>query len=780
MDFPQWFSKQHSSIPESSLQAVLTLSAEGATVPFIARYRKERTGNLDEVAIRQVIDANEAWQELLKRKIFVQSEIEKQGKLSEELKAKIASCFDASLIEDIYLPFKQKRKTKAQIAREHGLAPLAENILALGQKSGGSFDPDQLAKAFINEKLPDTATVMQGAQDIIIESLAENIELREFVRTKTFKDAGVISKKGPKAQTPSKYEKYFDYAEGLTSLLTKEASHRYLAMRRGWLEEELVLSVGGRPDNDGGDSGFEAQLLERFTQCSCPAKTSAAEAFLAKAARLALRAFVLPSIASEVHKTLKANADNESIRVFSENVRQVLLASPLGPRPVLAIDPGIRTGCKLVAIDASGKYELSMLLHLQCEREQNSSAQALLALLKAKPESVIAIGNGTAGRETEVFVRGLLKKEGLSQVPVLMVNETGASVYSASDVAREEFPELDVTVRGAISIGRRLQDPLAELVKVDPKSLGVGQYQHDINAVQLKRSLEGVVDSCVNAVGVDVNTASPYLLARVSGIGPGLAKGVVEHRQSKGLFKSRNELKLVPRFSDKVFEQAAGFLRIQESKNPLDKSGVHPERYFALENAAKRLGKELKDLLGDGARQLEKDDELKKELGEFTFRDVLDELAKPGRDPREAFEVFSFREDVSKISDLEEGMQLPGLVTNVTNFGAFVDIGVHQDGLVHVSQLADRFIKNPADVVQPGQKVHVRVVEVDVAKKRISLSMRSQDKSQSPERPIEARPSGATNARPSPAPKAAPTKSSFANNPFAALAGIQTAGKKKT
>jgi uncharacterized protein len=347
-------------------------------------------------------------------------------------------------------------------------------------------------------------------------------------------------------------------------------------------------------------------------------------------------------------------------------------------------------------------------------------------------------------------------------------------------VAREEFPELDVTVRGAISIGRRLQDPLAELVKVDPKSLGVGQYQHDINPVHLKRSLEGVVDSCVNAVGVDVNTASPYLLARVSGIGPGLAKGVVEHRQSKGLFKSRNELKLVARFSEKVFEQAAGFLRIQESKNPLDKSGVHPERYSALENAAKRLGKELKDLLGDGARLLEKDIELKKELGEFTFRDVLDELAKPGRDPREAFEVFSFREDVSKISDLKVGMQLPGLVTNVTNFGAFVDIGVHQDGLVHVSQLADRFIKNPADVVQPGQKVHVRVVEVDVAKKRISLSMRSQDKSQSPERPVEARPSAATNARPNHTPKAAPAKSSFANNPFAALAGIQTAGKKKT
>lgn len=806
MNFQLWYTHKHSAVPAHSIQAVLDLAGEGATVPFIARYRKERTGNLDEVAIRNIIEANEEWVELGKRKIFVLGEIEKQGKLTDELKKKIETCFESNVLEDLYLPYKQKRKTKAQIARENGLEPLAQAIAELGRRAGGDFDQEAMAKAYLNEKITDTAAALQGANDILVEGLSENAELRAFVREATLGSGGLISKKGPKAEALSKYEKYFEYAEPMSSLLQPEASHRYMAMRRGWLEEELTLSIGGRPDPEGGDSGFEAHLLERFEQAICPEKKSAAHGFLAKVARLALRASVLPSISSEMHKMLKDSSDLESIRVFSENVRRVLLASPLGPRPVIAIDPGIRTGCKVVSIDAAGKYELSGLLHLQSEREKEEASASLLALLKARPLAAIAIGNGTAGRETEVFVRALLKKESLTQVPVIVVNETGASVYSASDVAREEFPDLDVTVRGAISIGRRLQDPLAELVKVDPKSLGVGQYQHDINAVQLKKSLEGVVDSCVNAVGVDLNTASPYLLARVSGIGPSLAKAVVERRQSKGLFKSKAELRELPRFSDKIFEQAAGFLRIRDGQHPFENTGVHPERYASIESAAQRLGKELKELMGEGAKLLEKDSALKKELGDFTFNDIVQELAKPGRDPREAFEVFEFREDVSKIEDLQVGMQLPGIVTNVTNFGAFVDVGVHQDGLVHISQLADRFVKNPAEFVQPGQKVHVRVTELDVAKKRISLSMRSPERVQAPRsetptprpshqgrpasRPQQGRPpqdfrdrnAHHRDARPpmeAPRSKPAPRRESFSNNPFAALAALSEGGKKE-
>jgi uncharacterized protein len=775
MNFYQWFSKKHGALPNTSIQAVLDLAKEGATVPFIARYRKEKTGNLDEVAIRNILESSEAWEELLKRKVFVSQEIEKQGKLGDDLKKKIELCFEPEVLEDIYLPYKLKRKTKAQTARENGLEPLARTLAELGNVAGGTFVPEELGKTFVSEKVPDVAAAIQGAQDILIEELSENADLRAFVREQTFKHGALLSKKGPKAAEPSKYEKYFDYAEPLPSLLKAEASHRYMAMRRGWMEEELTLSIGGLPDSEGGDRGFESNLLTRFESVICPQKSSAAAPFLTKIARLSLKGSVLTSISSEVHKTLKDFADTESIRVFSENVRKVLLASPLGSRSVLAIDPGIRTGCKLVSIDASGKYELSGVLHLQSERGQTEAKAALLALVKARPEVAIAVGNGTAGRETEVFVRQTLKAEGLSQVPVLLVNETGASVYSASDLAREEFPDLDVTVRGAISIGRRLQDPLSELVKVDPKSLGVGQYQHDINPVHLKRSLEGVVDSCVNAVGVDVNTASTYLLARVSGIGPALAKAILERRQTKGLFRARTELKEVPRFSDKVFEQAAGFLRIRGGTQALDNTGVHPERYTALEQAAQRLGKKLSDLVGEGAKLLEKDSVIRAELGDFTFRDVIQELAKPGRDPREPFEAFSFREDVSKIEDLKPGMQLPGIVTNVTNFGAFVDVGVHQDGLVHISHLADRFVKDPREIVEPGQTVHVKILEVDVAKKRISLTMKLAEKSESaPQARGQATGSRGASSKPS-APRGAP-EPKFSNNPFAAL-GVLKSGK---
>lgn len=740
MEFINWFKQSHGDVQAGSIESVLKLTEEGATVPFIARYRKEQTGNLDEVEIRKIIDAKESWDEILKRQKFIVEEIKRQEKLTGELEKKILGTFSLEKLEDIYLPFKQKRKTKAAKAKELGLEPLAQWIWDQGRLAEKA-DPLKYAEKFVGEGVPDVEKALAGAQDILIERLAEIERLRQQVRDAYFKQGFVKSKKGTKAQPQSKVERYFDYSERVSVLLQPQNSHRYLAMRRGWLEEELKVTIGG-------DEEFETSLLKTFEFEACPNGNASTKEILFKAAKMALKAHVQVSIDSEVHAALKKVADEAAIKVFSENVRKLLLASPFGPKAVLGVDPGLRTGCKIALVSDSGKFLADTVMHLQSHGEQERSKKMLKEILETQKIQAVAVGNGTAGRETESFFKLALKELG-SKVPVVMVNESGASVYSASETAREEFPDQDVTVRGAISIARRLQDPLAELVKIDPKSIGVGQYQHDVSPQSLSKSLDAVVDSCVNQVGVNLNTASYHLLSHVSGIGPGLAKSVVEYRNKNGIFKSRTDLLEVPRFSKKSFEQAAGFLRIKESPNPLDNTGVHPERYKVLESLAGKLGKKVQDLIGSGAALVRQQKELRQELGAFTFEDIVAELEKPGRDPREAFLVFSYREDIQELKDLKIGMQCPGIVTNVTNFGAFVDIGVHQDGLVHISQLSDKFVKDPREVVSPGDHVRVKVLEINLEKRQIALTMKSG------ERPA---------VQPSP-----PKPQSFSNNPFSNL-----------
>jgi uncharacterized protein len=774
LTFPAWLAQQHPHVPRAGAEAVLALAAGGATVPFIARYRKEQTGNLDEVAIRDVIDAKDRWDELIKRQAFIVEEIARQGKLTPELEARVRGTFDATALEDLYLPYKQKRKTKAETAREAGLGPLAEwlwdSAHGDGASAGASETPEAHAAAFVDaaKGVADVAAALAGACDVVTERLAEDAGLRAEVRAAYFERGCARTKKGEKAKTPSRFENYFAYQEPVKALLDPSSSHRYLAMRRGWMEEELVLSLGGRLDEDGATDPLLVELQARFEGVACPRADFAGAALMTRAARLALKGHVTPAIDSEVHKALREVADTAAITVFAENVRKILLAAPFGPKAVLGVDPGLRTGCKLAVVDQAGRYVGSGLMHVETPAGKAQAAPILAELVRKGSIRAIAVGNGTAGRETETFVREALRHYELD-VPVVMVSEAGASVYSASDTAREEFPDLDVTVRGAISIARRLQDPLAELVKVDPKSIGVGQYQHDVSATGLKKSLDAVVDSCVNQVGVDVNTASVHLLAHVSGIGPGLARAIVDHRAKEGLYGSRAALLEVPRFSKKTFEQAAGFLRVPGAANPLDNTGVHPERYDALERLASRLGVATAALVGSGAKLVKQAKELETELGAFTLEDVIRELEKPGRDPREAFVPFSFRADVREMKDLQPGMACPGIVTNVTNFGAFVDIGVHQDGLVHISQLADRFVKDPRDVVNAGDRVTVRVLEVKLDKKQIALTMKAERTERTAAGPSPPRGPPPTPPRDRGGPSAPPPRPSTPfNNPFAA------------
>jgi uncharacterized protein len=738
VNFDTWLKIRVPDISPAQAAAVLKLAEEGGTVPFIARYRKEQTGNLDEVGIRAVIEAKEVWDEILKRQSFIVGEIDKQKKLTDELKNKILATFDLDRLEDLYLPYKLKRRTKAMIARDAGLAPLADWIWNTGH---GTETPEAgqtleiWAHTYINEKM-DVKTAqdaIQGAQDILVERLAETAELREHVRRTVFDKAFVRGAKGKKAKPHSKFEPYFEYSERLASLNQPQNSHRYLALRRGWMEEEISLTIAGAKPEE--DEAFERSLLAPFEAAACTVPDAPGAALLMKAARLALKAHVLPSIDAEVHKALKQTGDETAIRVFAENVRKLLLAAPYGSKAVLGVDPGVRSGCKLAVIGASGELLFDTVIHVQTEIGKKEAAKLVAELVKRFEIRAVAVGNGTAGRETEVFLRQALKDSELAAVPVVMVSESGASVYSASDVAREEFPDKDVTVRGAVSIARRLQDPLAELVKIDPKSIGVGQYQHDVAQNALKKSLEEVVDSCVNAVGVDLNTASYHLLAHVSGIGPALAKAIVAHRVEKGLFKKREELLNVTRFSAKSFEQAAGFLKIPGGENPLDNTGVHPERYPLLEEFAKSKSVGVDKILGDGVALLKGASDLREKIGAFTFDDIVKELEKPGRDPRDVFVAFSYREDIQEVKDLQVDMVCPGIVTNVTNFGAFVDIGVHQDGLVHLSQLADRFVKDPREVVSPGDHVKVKVMAVDLQKNQISLSMKGLNPGRGPKAP---------------------------------------------
>ncbi|MBL7555833.1 MAG: RNA-binding transcriptional accessory protein [Bdellovibrionaceae bacterium] len=712
-----YFSKFHPGLSVKSIQAVLELAAEGATVPFIARYRKEKTGNLDEVQIRSIVEGNETYQEIVKRKAFLIKEIAEQNNLTDEIKKRIEVSWDLGELEEIYRPFKKKKKTKATIAREAGLEPLAQWIWDLGHGTiKDEMTMEMKAKQFINpaQKIQTYEEALKGTQDILVEKIANDADLRAKVQ-KDYMDNGKVGSKAAKGFKPnSKYEMYKEFEEPVKSLMETKSSHRYMAMRRGWQEEELSLDV----------TGNDELLLKQYVQFATTNPDNQIGDFLANCAKVALNVYVLPSVTNEVHRLLKDKSDLDGIKVFTENVRKLLLASPFGSKCVLGIDPGLRTGCKVALIDKGGNFISHTVMQILGEDAEAKGKKLFSEVLKQIQIDAVAVGNGTAGRQTETFVRKILKDLG-KNIPVVLVNESGASVYSASDVARQEFPDLDLTVKGAISIARRLQDPLAELVKVDPKSIGVGQYQHDVNQSQLKKSLDSVVESCVNAVGVDVNTASASLLSHVSGIGPSLAQNIVEHRKTKGLFSERGEILKVAKFSAKVFEQAAGFLRIPSGKVFLDSTGIHPERYAAVKDMAQDLGLPISDLVGEGAKKLlEHRTKWAKLVGEFTFDDIYKELEKPGRDPRDPFKVFQFRDDIFEVKDLKEGYICPGIVTNVTNFGAFVDIGVHQDGLVHISELSHKFVEDPRKVVNPGDQVQVMVIKVDTEKNQIALSMK--------------------------------------------------------
>ncbi|MFN8791945.1 MAG: helix-hairpin-helix domain-containing protein [Bdellovibrionales bacterium] len=719
------------AVPGVSLKsaaAVLELAGEGATVPFIARYRKEKTGNLDEVQIRQVMEAHETYTEVVKRKAFLIKEIGEQNNLTDEIKRRIELSWDLGELEEIYRPFKKKKKTKATLAREAGLEPLAQWIWDLGHGVLSDTTPfETKAKEFLNPakgiNIYDEA--IKGAQDILVEKVANEPTLRELV-LKNYMEKGKIIAKAAKGYKPnSKYEMYKEFEEPVKSLFETKSTHRYLAMRRGWQEEELSLEI----------QGDEEFLLKSFIRFATTTPDNPIGAFLSAVAKNALSVYVVPSVVNEVHRTLKEKSDSDAILVFAENVKKVLLSSPFGAKCVLGVDPGIRTGSKLALIDKAGRFISHTVMYTETDNAETKAKALFGEVTKQITIEAIAVGNGTHGRQVESFLRKVLKELNL-EIPIIMVNESGASVYSASEVAREEFPDLDVTVKGAISIARRLQDPLAELVKVDPKSIGVGQYQHDVNQVHLKKSLDAVVESAVNNVGVDLNTASAALLSHVSGIGPATAKSLVQYRQEKGLFKERDELLKVPKFSTKVFEQAAGFLRIPNGKFVLDSTGIHPERYQAVRDMAQGMGVALSDLIGEGAKKLlDQRTKWATLVGEYTFDDIVKELEKPGRDPRDPFKIFKFREDIFEVKDLTEGMICPGLVTNVTNFGAFVDIGVHQDGLVHISEISHKFVDDPRKVVSPGQQVTVKVLKVDTARNQISLSMKLEAAPQMDARP---------------------------------------------
>lgn len=699
------------TIAPHQVAATAKLLEEGGTVPFISRYRKEATGSLDEVAITAIRDRLAQLAELDDRRGAILKSLEERGLLTDELSRAVATAETMTALEDVYAPYRPKRRTRATIAKEAGLEPLADAIFG----AQDSVDPMASAAPFVDTEkgVADVEAALAGARDILAERFSDDASAREAVRQLFWQQGGVRSSVVPgKEEAGAKFKDYFDWTEPISSI----PSHRMLAIRRG--EAEDVLRVRMAPPEEPA-----LAILERlFVQA--PQAPGGEQVRLA--AHDSYRRLLSSAIEGEIRFESKKRADAEAIRVFADNLRQLLLAAPLGQKRVLAIDPGFRTGCKVVCLDPQGK-----LLHHDVVYATAASpaqiAQAghiVMALIQRFGIEAVAIGNGTASRETEQFVRALpLPRD----IIIAVVNESGASIYSASDVAREEFPDQDVTVRGAISIGRRLMDPLAELVKIDPKSIGVGQYQHDVDQPALKRSLDDVVMSCVNGVGVELNTASKELLAYVSGLGPSLAGKIVSFRNENGPFKSRKDLLKVPRLGPKAFEQCAGFLRIRDGAHPLDSSAVHPESYDIVEAMARDLGCTIDDLLRDEARrqQIALDRYVTDRAGLPTLRDILAELSRPGRDPRQVFESFSFKEGVEKIEDLEPGMKLPGIVTNVTAFGAFVDIGVHQDGLVHVSQLADRFVKDPAEVVKVQQRVSVTVLEVDVPRKRIALSMRS-------------------------------------------------------
>lgn len=703
---------QELAISSLSVQAVTQLLDAGNTIPFIARYRKEVTGNLDEVQIRAIQERVAYLRELQERKETILNTIETQGKLTDELRQQILECTTKIALEDLYLPYKPKRRTRAAIAREKGLEPLAELILL--QPNSGNLE--EAAQSYIDQEkgVENSLAALAGARDIVAERIAEQAEIRQYIR-EVFTSEGIIISKvqADKVSGPTKFEQYYDFKEKVTTI----PSHRYLAIRRG--EREGIL-----------DFHIEVEAEPVLQNISRLLKANPKSPFynqLLLALEDAYKRLILPSIETDLRVELKLNADRAAVDIFADNLRHLLLAAPLGSQAVIGIDPGIRTGCKCAAVDPTGKYLESITIYpFQGEKSQEKSMQDLFRFIEKFQPIAIAIGNGTAGRETEAFVRKLLHEQSKKEMTVVLVNEAGASVYSASDVAREEFPDLDLTIRGAISIARRLQDPLAELVKIDPKSIGVGQYQHDVHQPLLQDQLHQVVESCVNHVGVDLNTASASLLSYVAGIGATLAQKIVKYREEKGIFKTRKQLRDVSGFGAKTFEQAAGFLRIREGDSPLDASAVHPERYELVEQMAQDLGVPLTNLVNRAelVDQINLRQYVNDRIGEITLKDIIAELKKPGRDPRSVFEAPRFLADVLSMKDLKPGMKLEGIVTNVTAFGAFIDIGVHQDGLIHLSELSDRYIKHPNEVVKTGDKISVQVLQVDIERKRISLTAR--------------------------------------------------------
>jgi uncharacterized protein len=734
----------------SQVRSVSELLEEGSTIPFIARYRKEVTGSLDEVVITAIRDRLTRLEELDSRREAVLKSLEHNGHLTDELREKVIAASTLAVLEDIYLPFKPKRRTKATIAKEKGLEPLA--VVIFGQEG---VDPYGAAAAFVNPEkgVETTEDAVSGARDIIAEMVSEDQNARAALRNLfTARGKFICRVATDKEQEGSKYRDYFDWEEQAATA----PSHRILAMRRG--EKEDILNLTIAPPEDEAIKILEELFVKSAGDDSKQVRIAVNDSY----SRLLSR-----SMETEARLLTKERADSEAIRVFAENLRNLLLAPPLGAKRILGIDPGFRTGCKVVCLDRQGKllHHDTIYPHFS-DKGSNDAALTMKALCDRFEIEAIAVGNGTAGRETEAFVKSI---DFTNKIPVIMVNESGASIYSASEIAREEFPNLDLTVRGSVSIGRRLMDPLSELVKIDPKSVGVGQYQHDVDQTALKKSLDDVVMSCVNGVGVDVNRASVQLLTYVSGLGPQLAKNIVAHRDENGPFGSRKELKKIPRLGPKAFEQSAGFLRIRDAKNPLEGSAVHPESYHIVDKMAEDLSCNVEDLIKDPAKRSRIDISMyvTESTGIPTLRDIMEELAKPGRDPREDFEEFAFESGVEKIEDLRAGMKLPGIVTNVTAFGAFVDVGVHQDGLVHVSELSDRFVRNPAEIVRVNQKVTVTVIDVDVDRKRISLSMKTNPgRKAKPEKRDEKKPVQ------KPAKFERPKNVPF-NNPFGNLSGVK-------
>ena len=707
------------NLQERAVANTLALLEEGCTIPFISRYRKERTGGLDEVQIAAISDRFDKLQEIQKRKDTIIKTITDLEKMTPELKKRIDDCWETSELEDIYLPYKPKRRTRAQVAREQGLEPLAQLLLLQRER-----DPERAAERYVKGDVKDTGSAIKGAQDIIAETVSEDERSRQQIRN-AFSRQAIISSKVVKAKADTdeaaKYSDYFDWSEPLKRC----SSHRLLAMRRG--ESEGILRISISPNDEEAADRLKRHYVYGNTPCG---------QLVGEAVDDGYKRLLKPSIETEFAAMSKERADEEAIRVFAENLRQLLLGAPLGQKRVMGIDPGFRTGCKVVCLDAQGN-----LLHHDAifphppVNKRTESAIAIQKMIQKYQIEAISIGNGTASRETNDFIKDVLagrynidtrKKDELPKPQIFTVSEDGASVYSASKIAREEFPDEDVTVRGAVSIGRRLMDPLAELVKIDPKSIGVGQYQHDVDQAKLKHSLDQTVESCVNLVGVNLNTASQHLLMYVSGLGPTLAKNIVDYRRENGAFTSRAQLKKVPRLGPSAFQQCAGFLRIPGAKNPLDNSAVHPESYAVVEQMAKDHGCTVADLIKDKEKRdtIDIRKYVTAEVGIPTLTDIMQELEKPGRDPREQLEEFEFDKNVSTVDDLIEGMILPGIVTNITNFGAFVDIGVHQDGLIHISQMANRRIAHPTDVVKLHQHVRVRVIEVDHRRNRISLSLK--------------------------------------------------------